>query len=212
MDTGCVACHLDCDRLSPADQKNPPEFYLKAKEPELCMECHSTSGKDLAPAHDNQPLGKSKCTGCHDPHSSDTPKLLLKYPHGPYAAQLCSACHPAPANGKVGLTAANADSLCYHCHTNFEAEMAGAGSRHKLLSQSNRSCMECHDPHAANQEYHLKKPAQELCLSCSNWMGVRWNRRDPAHHHGAGSGEVSPIPAPGVPDRPGLWGQARRSL
>ncbi len=163
---GCVACHLDCNKLSPADQKKPPAHYLKAKEPELCMECHASSGKNLSPAHDNQPLGKSRCTGCHDPHSSDTPKLLLKFSHGPYAARLCSACHPAPVDGKIGLTAANVDTLCYNCHTHFKAEMTGAGSRHKLLSQSNRSCMECHDPHAANQEYDLKKPSQELCVSC----------------------------------------------
>jgi predicted CXXCH cytochrome family protein len=166
MKQGCVACHLDCSQLSPANQKEPPEYYLKAKEPELCLECHNSSGKDLSPAHDKQPLGKSRCTGCHEPHSSDIPKLLLKYSHGPYAARLCSSCHPAPVDGKVGLTAANVDTLCYDCHTNFKAEMAGAGSRHKLLSESDRSCMECHDPHAANQEYHLKKPAQALCMSC----------------------------------------------
>jgi predicted CXXCH cytochrome family protein len=166
LDKGCVACHLDCNKLTPAQKKEPPDFYLKAKEPELCLECHATSGKDLSPAHDKQPLDKSKCTGCHDPHSSDTPKLLLKYSHGPYAARLCSSCHPKPVDNKVGLTAANVDSLCYDCHANFKADMAGAGSRHKLLSQSNRACMECHDPHAANQEYHLKKPAQELCVSC----------------------------------------------
>jgi predicted CXXCH cytochrome family protein len=165
MKQGCVACHLDCDQLSPANQKEPPAYYLKAKEPALCMDCHA-KGKDLSPAHDNQPLGKSKCTGCHDPHSSDIPKLLLKFSHGPYAARLCSACHPAPVDDKVGLTAANVDSLCYNCHTNFKAEMAGAKSRHKLLDKSKQSCMECHDPHAANQEYDLKKPAQELCVSC----------------------------------------------
>jgi predicted CXXCH cytochrome family protein len=166
MDKGCIACHLDCDKLTPANQMKPPDHYLKATEPALCLECHASSGKDLSPAHDNQPLGKSKCTGCHDPHSSDIPKLLLKFTHGPYAARLCSACHPAPVQGKVGLTAMNVDSLCYNCHTNFKAEMTSAGSRHKLLSQSNRSCMECHDPHAANQEYNLKKPVQELCVGC----------------------------------------------
>ncbi len=166
MEKGCVACHLDCNQLTPAIQKEPPDYYLKAKEPELCQECHATFGKDLGPAHDNQPLGKSKCSGCHDPHSSDIPKLLLKFPHGPYAARLCSACHPAPTKGKVELAAANVDSLCYECHTNFKAEMAGARSRHKLLDKSKRSCMECHDPHAANQEYVLKKPEQDLCLSC----------------------------------------------
>jgi predicted CXXCH cytochrome family protein len=166
LDKGCVACHLDCNQLSLTEQKNPPEHYLKAKEPELCLKCHDSLGKDLSPTHDKQPLGKSKCTGCHDPHSSDIPKLLLQFSHGPYAAGLCSACHPAPVDGKVGLTAANVDSLCYNCHTNFKAQMDGAGSRHKLFSQSDRSCMECHDPHAANQEYHLKKPAQNLCLGC----------------------------------------------
>jgi predicted CXXCH cytochrome family protein len=168
MEKGCPTCHLACDQLSPANQKEPPEHYLKAKEPALCMECHASSGKDLSPAHDRQPLGNSRCTGCHEPHSSDTPKLLLKFSHGPYAARLCSACHPAPVDGKVALTATTVDSLCYECHTQFKAEMAGAGSRHKLLSQSNRSCMECHDPHAANQEYHLKKPAQDLCVGCHN--------------------------------------------
>ena len=166
MKQGCVACHLDCDQLSPADRENPPEYYLKAKEPELCLECHATSGPDLPSAHDNQPLGNSKCTACHDPHSSDTPKILLKFSHGPYAALLCSACHPAPVDDKVGLTEATVDSLCYDCHTNFKEEMAGEESRHKLLSESDRSCMECHDPHAANQEFNLKKPAQELCVSC----------------------------------------------
>jgi predicted CXXCH cytochrome family protein len=166
LEKGCVACHLDCNQLTPADQKEPPAYYLKAKEPELCLECHGSPGKDLSPTHDNQPLGKSKCTGCHDPHSSDKEKLLLKFSHGPFAARLCSACHPKPVDGKVGLTAATVDSLCYECHTQFKAEMAGTGSQHKLLSQSDRACMECHDPHAANQEYHLKKPAQELCLDC----------------------------------------------
>jgi len=166
MDQGCVACHLDCSQLSAADQENPPEYYLKAKEPELCMDCHATLDKDLAPAHDNQPFEKSKCTGCHDPHSSDMPKLLLPDSHGPYAARLCSACHPAPVDGKIGLTDENVDTLCYSCHTNFKEEIAGAGSRHKVLSESDRACMECHDPHAARQEYVLKKPAQDLCLDC----------------------------------------------
>jgi predicted CXXCH cytochrome family protein len=167
MDKGCVACHLDCSRLSPAHQKEPPEFYLKAKEPDLCLECHADPKmKDLSPTHDKQPLGNSKCTGCHDPHSSDTPKLLLKFSHGPYAARLCSACHPAPVEGKVRLAAADVDLLCYGCHSQFKAEMEGTKSRHKLLSQSNRACMECHDPHAANQEFDLKKPVQELCLGC----------------------------------------------
>ena len=99
-------------------------------------------------------------------HSSDKQKLLLKFSHGPYAARLCSACHPAKPKDRIELTAATVDSLCLECHSQFKEAMAGTKSRHKLLSQSDRSCMECHDPHAANHEYHLKKPAQDLCLGC----------------------------------------------
>ena len=132
--------------------------------------------KDLAPAHDNQPLGNSKCSGCHDPHSSN----IAKAPAGVFSRSLqgevvfrlpsCAGERrgsvDSPENSKVQLTAAAVDLLCYECHAHFKEEMEGTKSRHKLLSQSNRSCMECHDPHAANQEYVLKKPAQDLCLSC----------------------------------------------
>ena len=176
VEKGCIACHLDCNQL-PADyQPESPDYYLKAKEPALCLECHSDPKKDLAPAHGNQPLGNSKCSGCHDPHSSNIPKLIREFSHGPFKARLCSACHPAPVDGKVQLaaaenskvqlTAADVDLLCYECHTDFKEQMEGTKSRHKLLSQSKRSCVECHDPHAADQEYVLKEPVQGLCLGC----------------------------------------------
>jgi len=166
MEKGCTTCHLDCNLLPTGNQQESSDYYLKAKEPALCLECHTASKKDLAPAHDNQPLGNSKCSGCHDPHSSNIPKLLREFSHGPYKARLCSACHPAPVDGKVQLAAADVNQLCYDCHTGFKEEMEGTKSRHKLLSQSNRSCMDCHDPHAANQDYVLKKPIQDLCLGC----------------------------------------------
>jgi len=166
MEKGCIACHLDCNQLPAGNQQEPSDYYLKAKEPALCLECHSASKKDLAPAHGNQPLGNSKCSACHDPHTSNTPKLLREFSHGPYKARLCSACHPAAVNGKVQLAAADVNQLCYDCHTDFKEVMEGTKSRHKLLSQNNRSCVECHDPHAANQEYVLKKPVQDLCLGC----------------------------------------------
>jgi predicted CXXCH cytochrome family protein len=146
--------------------------------------------KDLAPAHDNQPLGNSKCSRCHDPHSSNSPKLLREFSHGPYKARLCSACHPKPENGEVRLVAANGegqltaadvDLLCLECHAQFKEEMEGTKSRHKLLSQNNRACVECHDPHAANQEYVLKKPVQDLCLSCHIAPADKTTRSNPSN-------------------------------
>ena len=169
MKKGCGACHLDCNQLPPGNQQESPFYYLKAKEPALCLECHNTSVKDmkdLSPAHDNQPLGDSKCTACHDPHSGNNQFRLPEFSHGPYKARLCSACHPTPVKGKIQLAAANINLLCTECHAQFKEEMEGNQSRHTLLSQNDRACVECHDPHAANQEYVLKKPIQDLCLSC----------------------------------------------
>ncbi len=165
LDKGCVACHLDCRAPSPkGDGRQMPAYYLKANEPGLCLECHAAMKKDLAPAHDNQPLGQVKCSGCHDPHAANLPKRIPDFSHGPYGARLCSACHPAPVNGKVQLTAADTDSLCYKCHT--EKRQGGAKNQHPPFSQSNGSCVECHDPHAANRKYFLKKPDRVLCLGC----------------------------------------------
>jgi predicted CXXCH cytochrome family protein len=169
LEKGCVACHLDCNQLPSGDQPESPAYYLKTKEPVLCLECHNTSVKDmkdLSPAHDNQPLGNYKCTGCHDPHSGNSRLRIPEFSHGPYKARLCSACHPAPVNDKIQLAAANVNLLCTECHAQFKEEMEGTQSRHRLLSQSDRACVECHDPHAASQEYVLKKPVQDLCLGC----------------------------------------------
>lgn len=167
LDEGCAACHLDCSEVDPkADREEMPDHYLKAEEPDLCLECHATQEKDLAPAHNSQPLGESKCSGCHDPHPSDFPKGIPEYSHGPYNARLCSACHPDPEDGKVQLAADDVNSLCYGCHTYIKMQLNSAKSQHKLLLESDRSCVDCHDPHAANHEFVLKKLIHDLCIGC----------------------------------------------
>jgi predicted CXXCH cytochrome family protein len=161
MKEGCVACHLDCDKLSQPTEGTAGILPEKARTRIMPGMPHSSAR--IFRRHMTISRLENPNVPDVEPHSSDIPKLLLNF-HGPYAA---THVFGAPAPGrKVGLTAANVDSLCYNCHSNFKAEMAAAGSRHKLLSESDRSCMECHDPHAANQEYDLKMPAQELCVSC----------------------------------------------
>jgi predicted CXXCH cytochrome family protein len=167
LEKGCATCHLDCREISSAtDRLQTPAHYLKAKEPGVCLECHSASKQDLSVAHGNEPLGQARCSGCHDPHSSNSPKRIPDISHGPYAARLCSACHAAPLDGKVQLVAADSDALCYGCHADFKSRIDGAKSRHALFSESKASCVECHNPHATNQPSLLKEPLRDLCLSC----------------------------------------------
>ena len=167
LEKGCDACHLNCREVPAADSRqSKPAYYLKADEPGLCLECHTASKQDLSSAHGKQPLGQVRCSGCHEPHSSNSPKRLPDVSHGPYGARLCSACHGEPVDGKMQFIAPDVDALCYECHTDFKTQMEDKKNRHKLLLQDNASCMECHDPHAADQHYVLKRPIQDLCTGC----------------------------------------------
>jgi predicted CXXCH cytochrome family protein len=167
LDEGCAVCHLDCSGIQPeADAASIPEYFLKMKEPDLCLQCHSELHPDLREAHDGQPLEQARCTGCHDAHASNVPRRLPEFSHGPYDARLCSACHAEPEGGEVRLVAATINGLCYDCHTDIKMRIEGAGNSHKLLEESDRSCEDCHDPHAAGQQFMLTKPVYELCVGC----------------------------------------------
>ena len=166
VDRGCTSCHVDhrvASVSSPGDNK--PAHYLGARQPELCLECHP-SDENLEAAHSRQPFGQAECSGCHDPHSSNFPKLAPEKSHGPYGARQCGSCHAPPQEGKVRLVTANTNELCYSCHDQLKARVESARSRHKLLSLSPQSCVEYHDPHATNHDSSLKKPAQRLCVAC----------------------------------------------
>ena len=167
LDEGCAVCHLDCSQIQPsADAESIPKYYLKMNEPDLCLQCHSELHPDLQASHDNQPLQHSRCTGCHDAHASNNFLRLPEFSHGPYDARLCSACHAEPVNGEVRLVEPTINGLCYGCHEDIRMRIEGAKSSHKLLSESDKSCMDCHDPHAASQENMLTSPVYELCISC----------------------------------------------
>jgi len=175
LDEGCTACHTDCDTVSPAsdiesdsesDSKTGSEYYLNTAQPGLCLECHSELHPDLEEAHDNQPLDQSRCSSCHDAHASNMPKRLPDFSHGPYDARLCSACHPEPADGNVELVETPANALCYGCHTDIRMRIEGAKRSHGLLAENDRSCMDCHDPHAAGQAFMLTQPVYGLCIDC----------------------------------------------
>lgn len=163
---GCTTCHTDHRAAtSSLPRSDRPPAYLKANQPGLCLDCHPATAR-LADEHKGQPFQKAQCTGCHDPHSSNLPKLAPEKPHGPYGARQCASCHAAPEAGRVRPAGANTNELCYGCHEQLRERIRSAKSQHKLLGMSPRSCVECHDPHATNHEHSLRKPAQRLCEAC----------------------------------------------
>lgn len=165
VDMGCETCHLNHRALDAAKSKSV--HYLTADVPELCLTCHDAGDKQIAAAHRGQPFEKAVCTGCHEPHASDGPKLTPVRAHGPYEARQCGGCHKAPgSDGKVVLTADSASDLCFTCHEDFKKRIDQASSKHTLLSADPNSCRDCHTPHASNRDHFLKKNAAALCNDC----------------------------------------------
>jgi predicted CXXCH cytochrome family protein len=173
LEEGCLSCHLDCREITPTSNRHKvPTHYLAKEEPGLCLECHEKSEKDLSLVHSDQLFAEAKCSSCHEPHGSNSDKRIPDFSHGPFGVRDCAACHAAPVGGKVQLVAPNIEELCNGCHVEIKEYIENAKSRHNIVSkdqaliQTDSSCLECHDAHATNQKYFLKKPEVDLCNRC----------------------------------------------
>ena len=99
VDMGCSSCHADHRQVGEKVEKTP--HYLNSKQPDLCLTCHEAGDAKLAEAHRKQPWETSTCTGCHDPHASDAPKLMPPVAHGPFGARKCESCHETAQDGST---------------------------------------------------------------------------------------------------------------
>ena len=170
---GCLVCHLDCREITPTSNRHKlPAYYLKTDEPDLCLGCHKTSDKDLSSVHSGQLFSEAKCSSCHEPHASNSAKRIPDFSHGPFGVRECEACHAPPMGGTVQLVAPNIEALCNDCHLEIKTFIENAKYRHNIVSKdqslikSESSCVECHDAHATNQKYFLKKSELDLCNRC----------------------------------------------
>jgi predicted CXXCH cytochrome family protein len=157
-DQSCLTCHAaHFSRLSKL-QKEP--------QPAQCLGCHdrtvtAADGRTItnmaALLKENQehhgPIRLGACTACHQPHSTDEPRLLsAAYPpefYAPFSAewyQLCFGCHSpelalvpdasAPTGFKDG------ERNLHWLHVNQE---------------KGRTCRACHEVHASSQPFHIAK-------------------------------------------------------
>jgi predicted CXXCH cytochrome family protein len=169
----CLHCHAHAD---PGEHL----FELVPEKPELCWACHDLDLEEFTHA----PIDEDNCMGCHDPHGSDQPGLLVKTPsaglcltchdqvfadekyvHGPVAAQACLACHAAHSSPHEKLLSNAPTALCLDCHTEVTPADPSAAHQHQPLEEG---CDKCHDAHASNARYQLHSEAPALCFSCHN--------------------------------------------
>ncbi len=203
---GCSDCHQPAG--APGRCKDPVSsgWRLAEKVPALCYGCHDR--QDGAPfVHGAVLLGR--CTTCHDPHSSDEPKLL----RAGKAAELCFRCHADDVTGRAHVHGPVGDGDCLACHGPHGGPVANdlkeavpglctgchdavLGGKHVHAAVSRWGCTACHDPHASPNDLQLLALPNALCVRCHGAIGGE-------HVFVAFDGRPHPLEGKPDPSRPG---------
>lgn len=153
MEHGCATCH------TAPHAKKKGVLSLAAPVPDLCFMCHDKakfSKKNIHP-----PVAGGDCLSCHNPHSSDAPRLLNQQ-----IRLVCQNCHPDKTNGK-------------HILGGY-----GFGDNHPIMGHLDPShrgqelgCSSCHNPHSSGKKALLvndePNSPENLCLLCHTKIMVR---------------------------------------
>jgi len=170
---GCSSCHKTVEGKSHPAQKG--SIILTQSMPGLCYSCHDEAkfkGKSV-----HQPVSGGMCTGCHDAHQSDVPKLLIKSTpglcynchkeanfkgtSGHTAIGMCTGCHNPHSSNSDKILLGDQPGLCYNCH-----DKAKFTKKHVHGIINIGGCTSCHAPHQSSNPSLLPNPVYELCISC----------------------------------------------
>jgi len=145
-DGECTSCH------SPHGSENTPLLVTAAEE--LCFECHD-SGFDDVVVHAAMDDG---CGECHEPHTSEHPKLftanltlerLARFEEA--QGELCFNCHDAEALTTKG----SEDTEFRNGQENLHAlHLTGGAKPNKygfIKKKDGQTCVACHLPHSSLQ-------------------------------------------------------------
>jgi len=139
----------DCHNVHSASYKP----LLKNSTEKLCFSCHVDLGDEVAESkYRHGPTKTGDCTSCHKVHGSDFAKLLVRYFPGNFYSEykpgqynLCFGCHNKDiAKKKFTNTLTNFRDGEYNLHY-FHVNM-----------KKGRTCIACHNPHASNQNKHIR--------------------------------------------------------
>ncbi|GAM08942.1 doubled CXXCH motif protein [Geobacter sp. OR-1] len=126
----------------------------------VCAACHamtSSNSKNTAQNPANSP-----CATCHQ-------RLVkVKYPHEPVANYSCAYCHVKTDNPRHG-TSRRDSALCFECHSDKAEEIKKNSFPHGPVTAG--YCEICHDPHGSEFTGFMRRPINEVCLSCHEKIG-----------------------------------------
>lgn len=185
---GCETCHKAAEGKSHPGDKG--SMKLTQDVPGLCFGCHDQSkfkGKSV-----HSPVAGGMCTSCHNPHQSETAKLLLSdqpdlcynchdkkefTKKNVHAAVMmgCTSCHSAHAADNPKLLQKGINALCASCHAKEASgkhvmAIPGKGF-HPIKGRPDpsdpskeMSCASCHVPHSSDFEKLF--PNDDVCGKC----------------------------------------------
>ncbi|MEI6500095.1 MAG: cytochrome c3 family protein [Armatimonadota bacterium] len=155
----CLLCHTP--------HGGPARHDLIDKVGTTCLSCHPLNDA-LRAAHGKYAVDQADCTSCHNPHSFDRArKLLRKTEHAPL--RKCELCHtPSDGAAKPGLVKP-VKELCVSCHPTAkimpEKNAAGEPMKaHPPVAQG--LCTACHNPHASDHDKLMKDRVDNTCFQC----------------------------------------------
>lgn len=185
----CEGCHESVE--TPHPKKGKKTFKLTQDPPDLCYTCHEKFGeKSLV----HFPVQSGMCTTCHNPHSSNQPKLLVqplkdlcgachadhvnfKVVHGPVSAGECTACHTPHESNNKALLLKEGEELCVGCHTDMPETLKKKNVHPALAS----GCTSCHNPHGSNHPKLLADEGEQVCFLCHPQIGDKVNNSPVMH-------------------------------
>ena len=126
------------------------------------------------------PFRENRCQGCHDPTSGQLIRSVseglcrtchadliadARFVHGPAAVDDCTACHHFHGASFPNQLLVDPVATCLNCH---DREDLSGGDHHPSAptplsvgatrqADDQRSCVECHNPHAGDNRFFLKR-------------------------------------------------------
>jgi predicted CXXCH cytochrome family protein len=187
QDSSCFVCHENIvDKGS---------WQHSTTINQQCLVCHQQSGESGRIGFPNVNI-QDICLACHTGK-----RIWLSQPfiHGPVTVGGCTICHnPHGENNRYQLFAQGALELCVACHGDKENLVTETIEDrlpyvHGVISGEG-GCVACHEPHATDQPFMLKKPINELCSGCHSEV-ISKSKGHPVANH--------PVSAPRERLRPG---------
>jgi DmsE family decaheme c-type cytochrome len=148
----CTNCHTI---MQPVSRK----YQLRtAYQPDTCFQCHKDiRAKIVRSSHMPVREGKMVCSDCHNPHGSQTEKLLRT----DSTNDTCYKCH-AEKRGPFLFEHAPVRENCLNCH-----DPHGSVNEYMLKVSRPRLCTECHGfGHGTNTGPYAVQAISRQCQNC----------------------------------------------